>query len=277
MLDVIVKEIADTVRESVQDGVKSIEGKLAAFEARLKALEDAEPAVPVITMDEIKEEMVKHIAAIELPQPKEAADGKDAIVDYESIKSIIMDAVKEQVAAIELPKPKDGIDGRDGAAIEIMPSIDEEKSYPRGVFASHNGGLWRSYEKTHGMRGWECVVDGIHSIDMDYDGARKAVIKIRKAGGETLEKDIHIPALLTKGVWREGAYQKGDVVQLSGSSWLAVADTDERPGDGSKAWIIAAKAGGTGKSAYDIAKQAGFTGTKQEWLDSLGRKPTVKV
>lgn len=313
MLDEIAKDIARTVQESVSLGLKSLENKI---EARLKALEAREIPEAIkgdkgdsVTIDDIApmvnqalEEAIKSIAAPKdgedgtsvtiddvkplveqsvndavksLPAPK---DGKDADpVNMEDIQKMIDEAVSKAVSEIHIPKPRDGEDGRDAVDIEILPSIDEEKSYTRGTYASHNGGLWRSYQKTHGMRGWECIVNGVHKHEVEYDGERKAVIKSILSDGREIAHDVKIPALIGKGVWREGSYEKGDSVQLSGTTWLCVEDTQERPGEGSKAWIVSAKRGGTGESAYDIARKAGFQGDKMAWLESLGKPKVVKI
>ena len=80
---------------------------------------------------------------------------------------MLKQAVDDAVAA--LPPAQDG---RDALQLEIQPFIDEGKSYPRGSYATHNGGLWRAYEKTHGMRGWECIVDGVSDVDISMNGQR---------------------------------------------------------------------------------------------------------
>jgi hypothetical protein len=143
--------------------------------------------------------------------------------------------------------------------------------------ARHRGGLWRAFERTKGMRGWECIVAGIADIGIEFDGERSLTIKLEKSDGEAVVKDFTIPALLDRGVWREEEYAKSDCVTFSGALWIATKDKPiGRPGISSD-WRLAVKRGGTGKSAFDLARDAGFTGTRQEWLDGLGKKPTVKL
>lgn len=310
MLDSIVKEIADTVKENVQSGIKMLADR---FEPRIKALEErtipeaikgdkgdsvtVDDVMPIIkdlineipapkdgedgtsvTIEDVKplvdEAVTEAVKGIQIPQPK---DGKDAVIDYDAIQKMIDEAVLKAVSAITIPVPRNGEDGRDAIDLEIEPSIDEEKSYQRGVYASHNGGLWRSFERTKGMRGWECIVDGIADIDVQYDGARSVAVKTIKSSGNEVTKDFSIPAMIYKDIWKEGEYKAQDCVTLSGSLWCALEDTTDRPGDASKAWRMVAKRGGTGKSAYDIAREAGFSGTREQWLGTLGKKPTVKL
>lgn len=67
----------------------------------------------------------------------------------------------------------DGIDGapgepgRDAADIEILSEINEAKSYPKGTFACHRGGLIRAARKTSAITdslesaGWRVIMNGI--------------------------------------------------------------------------------------------------------------------
>lgn len=284
MLNEIAKEIAETVKESVQAGIKEVsakyEARIAELEKQLADQADALKGIIVPKEDDIKEiakSLIPDTQAITEEISKSVSvpeDGKSVTLD--DVKPLIEEAVAEIKAAIPAPqKGEKGEDGKDALEIEILPEIDEEKSYARGTYATHKGGLWRSYERTKGMRGWECIVAGQADIAIEYDGERKCVINIEKSNGESVVKEIHIPAILSKGMWREGKYEKGDTVVLSGSTWMCMEDTEDRPSIESKAWIMAAKKGGTGKSAYDVAKEAGFEGTKLEWLEKT--MPKVKV
>ncbi len=113
-----------------------------------------------ITPDDVRpmlEQMVKE-AVSHIPAPR---DGRD--YDPEVLKQAVLEAVNA------LPAPQDG---RDATALEVLPAIDDQKSFPRGTYATHLGGLWRAYEKTHGMRGWECLVDGVADIDVSMTDER---------------------------------------------------------------------------------------------------------
>lgn len=304
MHDKLFESMAIAVKDAVESGMRSVIDRL---EPRLKALEDKEPVIikEIIQqndMDAVAEAIKSAIDSIEFPESES--------VDYDRISKMICDVV----SAIEIPAGEKGRDGRDGSDgkdgrdgengkdgvngvdgqngkdgvngvdgkdaldIEVLPEINIEKSYVRGTFASHKGGLWRSFEKTKGMRGWECIVSGVSDIDVQYDGERKASITISKSCGDVVEKEITIPALLHKGYWREGMKaEKGDYVQLGGAMWYCKEDTDTRPTDDSKSWMVAAKRGGTGDSAYQIAVKNGFEGSVVDWLNSLAEKKKVKL
>ncbi|EER6692093.1 portal protein, partial [Escherichia coli] len=114
-----------------------------------------------------------------IPAPR---DGRD--YDPEVLKQAVLEAVNA------LPAPQDG---RDATALEVLPAIDDQKSFPRGTYATHLGGLWRAYEKTHGMRGWECLVDGVADIDVSMTDERLFSVVIRQSSGRCTEKTFSLP------------------------------------------------------------------------------------
>lgn len=176
-----------------------------------------------------------------IPAPK---DGKD--FDPELLRQ----AVDEAVSNLPAAEPgKDGADGRDALALEILPFIDEEKSYPRGSYATHNGGLWRAYEKTHGMRGWECIVDGIAQVDIEREDQRCFTMTVNRASGTSETKSFDVPVMIYNGVFKSGKeYLPGDTVTWGGSLWHCDEKTQDKPGEpGSKGWTLATKRGRDGR------------------------------
>ena len=154
------------------------------------------------------------------------------------------------MAALPLAEPgRDGEDGRDALALEILPFIDEEKSYPRGSYVTHNGGLWRAYEKTHGMRGWECVVDGVAGVEIERSGQRCFTLTVNRASGGSETKSFDVPVMIYQGVFKSGQeYLPGDTVTWGGSLWHCDEQTQDKPGEtGSKGWTLAAKRGRDGR------------------------------
>lgn len=175
----------------------------------------------------------------EIPVPR---DGKD--YDPAVLKQAVDDAVADAVAA--LPPAQDG---RDALHLEIQPFIDEGKSYTRGSYATHNGGLWRAYEKTHGMRGWECIVDGVSDVDISMNGQRNFIVTVNRASGASEKKSFDIPTMVYRGVFKSGdEYLPGDTVTWGGSLWHCDEQTQDKPGEtGSKGWTLAAKRGRDGR------------------------------
>jgi hypothetical protein len=153
---------------------------------------------------------------------------------------------------------KDGSPGRDALAIEILPSIDTAKSYPRGTFASHMNGLWRSVENTQGMRGWECLVAGIQDLRVEQKGERFFSVTAQLSHGDPIVKEFSLPVVIYREIYRpETEYAKGDAVTYGGSFWVALVDLPtKKPGDPTdgtdgtpQQWRLAVKKGAPGKDS----------------------------
>lgn len=165
-------------------------------------------------------------------------------------------AVKMAAERPEPAAPRDGVDGRDALQLEILPSIDEQKSYPRGSYAKHAGGLWRSFEQTHGLRGWECIVDGIAWVGPTIEG-KHIKMTVRTSSGHESYADAVIPAQVYKGVFDASDYEQGDTVTWAGSLWHCnKTATTAKPGDGSPDWTLAVKKGRDGREVVSVPKGA---------------------
>lgn len=253
-----VEEISNAPVPDVESMVKAEIAKLPAPEAPelpdiAGMVSEAVAAIPVpsdgksVTVEDVTpvlQELVSNAMA-EIPVPK---DGKD--LDPATLKHAVEAAVSEAVAAMPAAEPgKDGEDGRDALALEILPFIDEEKSYPRGSYATHNGGLWRAYEKTHGMRGWECLIDGVADIDIQQSEQRSFTLTVNRTSGASEAKSFDVPVMIYQGVFKSGQeYLPGDTVTWGGSLWHCDEQTQDKPGEaGSKGWTLAAKRGRDGR------------------------------
>ncbi|HIE9190048.1 phage gp6-like head-tail connector protein [Klebsiella pneumoniae] len=208
-----------------------------------QAVDDAVAALPPaqdgksVTPEDVRPLLQELVTAAvsEIPVPR---DGKD----YDP--AVLKQAVDDAVAA--LPPAQDG---RDALQLEIQPFIDEGKCYTRGSYATHNGGLWRAYEKTHGMRGWECIVDGVSDVDISMNGQRNFIVTVNRASGASEKKSFDIPTMVYRGVFKSGdEYLPGDTVTWGGSLWHCDEQTQDKPGEtGSKGWTLAAKRGRDGR------------------------------
>ncbi len=233
----------DVLQQAVNDAVSHIpvprDGRDYDPDVLQKAVNDAVANIPQpadgksLTPDDVRpmlEQMVKEaVSHIHVPR-----DGRD--YDPDVLQKAVLDAVSA------LPAPQDG---RDATALEILPAIDDQKSFPRGTYATHQGGLWRAYEKTHGMRGWECLVDGVADIDVSMTGERLFSVVVRQSSGQRTEKTFSLPVMLYRGVFRAGeTYHPGDTVTWGGSLWHCNSMTEDKPGEAhSSAWTLAAKRG----------------------------------
>lgn len=167
----------------------------------------------------------------------------------------VKSAVSEAVAAlppVQIPEVKDGEPGRDAVQLDILPAIDEAKSYPRGTYARHAGGVWKAYRNTDGMHGWECVLRGVKSVSVAMANERTLTITTEMTDGEPVVKEISIPTVIDRGPHTDAAeYEPGDAVTYGGSLWIAQKSAPVgRPGDvGSDGWRLAVRRG------RDAAKQ----------------------
>ncbi|GAA6121455.1 phage portal protein [Acidovorax sp. FG27] len=191
----------------------------------------AEDVAPMVA-----EEVSKAVAAI--PRPK---DGES--VPAEAVQKMVDEAVTKALSAVAAPK--DGEPGRDALQLELQPAIDLEKTYARGTYARHAGGLWRAFEATKGLHGWECVVEGIAALAIQQDG-REFTLVAKTSSGDEVRKSIKVAALVDRGVFKAGTdYEAGDGVTWGGSFFIAQKDAPTgHPGEpGSNGWRLAVKRG----------------------------------
>lgn len=90
--------------------------------------------------------------------------------------------------------------------------------------------------------------DGLGFEDMNFEqrGERNFVLKFAR-GGQVREFPFCVPSVIYRGVWREGQFQRGDMVTWGGSLWHCDKETGEKPGSGD--WTLAVKKGRDGKDA----------------------------
>ncbi|VAG25328.1 phage gp6-like head-tail connector protein [Enterobacter hormaechei] len=243
---VTVDDITPVLQELVSNAV-----------AEIPVPKDGKDFDPAMLKQAVEEAVSEAVAAIPVPQDGKSVTTEDVQPMIQELVSASMpelpdvkSLVNEAIAALPAAEPgKDGADGRDALALEILPFIDEEKSYPRGSYATHNGGLWRAYEKTHGMRGWECLVDGVAGIDIQRSEQRSFTLTVNRTSGASETKSFDVPVMIYQGVFKSGQeYLPGDTVTWGGSLWHCDEQTQDKPGEaGSKGWTLAAKRGRDGR------------------------------
>lgn len=194
-----------------------------------------------------------------IPMPKDGVDGKNGADGTSVSINDLMPHINKLMAdlAAEIPKPKDGIDGQNGkdaADINILPDIDFSKSYPRGTWAAHNGGLYKSFAATSGERGWDCVVNGIASVDIERTGDREITVKIVDSKGTAINKKFETNDVIYRGIYDEkidDSYCVGDMVTCGGSVWYCLTKNPSRPSDANRNWKLAVKKGRDGRDGRD--------------------------
>lgn len=226
------EEVAELLESRVTESLGAV------LESHVKTIKDAAEAV-----------------IAEIPAPANGKDGKDgASVSIDDLLPHVEKMAKELFNSI--PKPKDGErgergePGKDATDIHILPAIDFEKSYPRGTWAHHNGGLYKSHANTLGERGWDCVINGIDAIDVDKSGDREITVKITDSRGEQVVKTFSMQNVIYQGIYdekKDADYEDGDMVTCGGSVWHCLSKNPGRPGDSNPNWKLAVKRGQNGK------------------------------
>jgi hypothetical protein len=143
-----------------------------------------------------------------------------------------------------------GEPGRDAADLVVLGSIDPERSYGKGTWASHRGGLWVACMQTNGMDGWECRVDGIADVDLEVDDDLRTVrLSITSSSRRVVQKQVSLPAMIYRGIWgADDFYTKGDTATRDGSLWILTVDQQKgAPGTDDSGWRLAAKRGRDGR------------------------------
>jgi hypothetical protein len=201
----------------------------------------------------IRAEVAKAVAAI--PRPK---DGES--VHPDTVALMLRREVDAALANIKLPKDgDDGAPGRDALAIDILPTIDETKSYPRGTFAEYRGGTIRAIRNTDPITagltlasaGWSIAARGVweETEELMADG-RTTVRKTKYTCGSVLERKTKSAQIIYRDIYRpETEYDRGDIVTFGGSTWHCMVDKPtDKPGI-SDQWRLIVKKGAPGKDA----------------------------
>jgi hypothetical protein len=250
MPDALAPGIEQTVKKTVEalppprDGkdfpAEEVERMVASAVAAIPPAKDGEPgtSVTVADLEPVVAEAVSKAVSL-IPTPK---DGES--VPIQQVQRMVDEEVAKAIAAV--PRAKDGEHGRDALQLELLPAIDEEKSYPRGTYARHAGGLWRAFEATKGLHGWECVVDGIAELRIEQPSGREFTLVARTSSGAEVSKSIKVAALVDRGVFRaDEGYEAGDGVTWGGSFFIAQKDAPlGKPGEpGCDGWRLAVKRG----------------------------------
>lgn len=244
--DVDMKAVGELIMRLVDESTFAAVAKLP----KAKDGRDADMEALGNLVASLVEEKIAALPAAKDGAPgKDGRDGKDApVLDAKALSEEIFARVMSAV-----PVPRNGLDGRDAAALDILPSIDEKRSYRRGTWASYRGGLIRAVRETEPVdgtlekAGWEVMVEGISALEVvQGKSAREISVVCSLSSGKAKEQLFKLPVLIYRGVWREGEYEQGDVVTWGGSAWHCQEPTTEKPG-ASSAWKLMVKEGQRGK------------------------------
>ena len=272
MIEDIAKDLAATVRDSVNEAVKAAEKRMSEdyqkrideLEAQIKAIPEPSQPLSVEDMRPLLKEMVD---AIEIPK----GDKGDSItiddvrpILKEAIEGLSFDitALEKQVtdAIAAIPEVENGKDG-------IAPTADEVAKSMEGLFSAWalgferkaDGVLEKAVDKLRqpedGKPGRDAIPLDDFEIQLAEDG--RTVKMALKRGEDVIERSIKIPAILDRGVYKRGqSYEKGDGVSYGGSFWIAQKDAPEGVPGSSDDFRLAVKRGRDGRESVKIERQS---------------------
>lgn len=198
-------------------------------------------------------------------------DGQDGVVDYETVGEMVAAAVGKAVE--QLPPAKDGRDGvngidglpgergpagepgppgadgvhgKDGTSATAVPRAEIELMV-RSAVGEAIAVLPQTHDGRDGRDGRDAL-DGLAEIVCEMAGDRMLELRFVRNGGAVTTQRVKLHHPIYRGVHSDGiAYERGDSVTRDGSTWIALDDTTETPGGGSKTWQLAVKRGRDGR------------------------------
>lgn len=267
MADRVVGAIGQLVARKLEplvERLKAIEARQPEKGDKGEPGEDGKPgakgADAVVDPEAIRAEVAKAVDAI--PRPKDGEPGKPgqngASVTVADVLPVIVAEVTKAVAAI--PRPEDGEDGepgRDALQIDILPTIDLQRSYPRRTYAQWKGGVIVSTRTTDAVKdgpidraGWAVVIEGIDDVAIvQGENLRSFAIGMRLTSGALKSAEFAMPVMIQRGIWKPGVYEHGDVTTRDGSQWHCEAERTEAEPGKSDDWRLIVKKGRDGRDA----------------------------
>lgn len=257
-LSAVIKGIAPALKEFIHDGLAPCEARLGGVERRLDALSTVGEKGVDGANGRDGVDGKDGPAGPEGPQGKDGAPGRDGIDGAKGIDGAQGQPGADGAPGLAGTKGLDGAQGRDGrdgspgrdaAQVDILPAINEERSYARGTWASHKGGIWCAKRATEGMEGWECLHVGLADIQQEVgDDGRTITTKHILSDGRVIAHTRKTVDVIYRGVFKDGGqYERGDTTTWGGSTWHCNESTADKPIEGGKAWTLMTKRGRDGK------------------------------
>ncbi len=217
--------------------------------AKIPAPKDGKDA----DLTELKQFVDEKVAAI---KPIEGAPGKDGndgkSIDESQVKNWITDVVGIAVAQIEIPQPKDGADGKSFTMDDAVPVIESilESNISKWALDFERRAqdlLQKCADRIpipkNGVDGKDGF--GFDDLSLEDDGAGNLKF-IFLRGDQKKEFAVRVPVFIDRGVFKEGTsdYLKGNGVTWGGSFYIAQKDNPVgKPCDTSEDWRQAVKKG----------------------------------
>lgn len=258
-----------------KDGRDGIDGKSLTIGEVTPVLREWFDAIPTpkdgadgksVTLEEVTPVLREWFAA--LPVPKDGKDGKGVSLDE------VMPVLREWFDAI--PKPKDGIDGTDGKSVtldDVRPFLEAELSKWALDFERRaQDTLQRAIDRIPAPKDGKDGINGkdgrdalqLEDIEMSIAEDERTLTLAFLRDDVRVERSILLNHPIYRGVWKEGAYQKGDSVTFGGSQFIAMRETSSKP-ETDDSWKLCVKRGRDGRDGQQGEKgERGERGLKGE-------------
>jgi hypothetical protein len=259
-LDKIIDALVESTKQTIAFETDKIRKELLEDQRKIiinltKSTVKRDIDIALVNIDKQLNDMKSTLADFKPENGKDGQDGKDGqSVSIEEVKEIANSWLAENI--------KQAQDGKDALQLDILPEINPSKSYPRGTYAQHDGGVFKSSRATDPIdgiephrAGWDVILRGVSSIELEQLDEKTLAIKSKMTGGTDHITKFSIPVMVYKKVWAQGTYTKGDTVTWGGSLWHCNETTESKPGDSAE-WTLAAKRGRDGKDVQKEAPQA---------------------
>lgn len=207
------EKFGQAMGEAIRKAVEPLQAEIAALKNQLTQKPDFTQAIA----DEVKSQ----VSQLPSPEPAKSLTAAD-------IEPMVRAEVEKAVAAI--PPAKDGA-GAAGAMIDRDGNL---------ILTMTNGEV-KNLGPVVGKNGAD-----LSEVTFEYDGERTLTIKGK--GGEITKR---LPIPMDKGYYRDGMgpCEKGDIVTHDGTAWIALKDTNTRPGpDAKEDWRLFARKGRDGET-----------------------------
>jgi hypothetical protein len=192
---------------------------------------------------------------------RDGANGKDADpeavaakvierLDLKGTRTDMQKLCKELVEAevVKIPAGKDGKDGTSVSLDDVRGLIEQKAAewqldFEKRAHDTMQKAIDRMPPPKDGRDGKDGI--GVDSFTADIEG-RVLRVKMQTADG-VHERAMRLPIPIYRDVWKEGKYEKDDMVTWGGSMWIALRDTKSKPGHYSGDWKLIVKKGRDGK------------------------------
>lgn len=223
-LEALIHGIAPAVKERLDATLDPLRDRLAATQNDLVHVE--------LRLSQLAERFDAMARTTSADRPKDGKDGKDGEDGRDGQR---------------------GEPGRDAAQIDVLDGIDATRTYHRGTFAYHRGGLVHAFRPTDPLNtcdeiekaGWHVVVNGIAGEEEQVkDGGRVLERTTFYTSGQKSIRSLKTGAQVYRKMYKFGStYNKGDMVTYGGSLYHCNFTTTKSPGAGPLAWSLSVRRG----------------------------------